>query len=281
MSFDWNWFFSAFAQCGAAIIGIFGAFIISKILNNTNSFHELQNELKNIEFTHHDLFKRLKQVSFDDYFEYVIKTNQKIYELFESGKLDESAKTIKYVYLHGPLIYKSDTLIRSILKSIKNSPGGYKNLYNNYRDTYDISIQKMKPIIDDLKFQSERNIEKCNFIRNKLDNLLKSFISLKVIIIFLSIALFSTVIYPLHFLPLAVNQNPTISINYSDIIFNIFSMKGLFLFIFLASFGAMLIYFFVSSNNVTKKINIILNDLELKKLSDLSEYSNYFGVISI
>ena len=262
MSFDWNWFFSAFAQCGAAIIGIFGAFIISKILNNTNRFHELQNELKNIEFTHHDLFKRLKQVSFDDYFEYVIKTNQKIYELFESGKLDESAKTIKYVYLHCPLIYKSDTLIRSILK-------------------YDISIQKMKPIIDDLKFQSERNIEKCNFIRNKLDNLLKSFISLKVIIIFLSIALFSTVIYPLHFLPLAVNQNPTISINYSDIIFNIFSMKGLFLFIFLASFGAMLIYFFVSSNNVTKKINIILNDLELKKLSDLSEYSNYFGVISI
>ncbi|WP_262887779.1 hypothetical protein [Flavobacterium bernardetii] len=32
MSIDWNWFFSSFCQSAAALIGIIGAFIISRLL---------------------------------------------------------------------------------------------------------------------------------------------------------------------------------------------------------------------------------------------------------
>ncbi len=35
---DWNWFFSSVAQSGAAIVGIFGAFIITKIINNQQEY---------------------------------------------------------------------------------------------------------------------------------------------------------------------------------------------------------------------------------------------------
>lgn len=35
---DWNWFFSAVAQSTAALISIFSAFIISKIINNQKDF---------------------------------------------------------------------------------------------------------------------------------------------------------------------------------------------------------------------------------------------------
>jgi hypothetical protein len=37
---DWNWFFSSIAQSAAAIVGIFGAFIITKVLSNQVLFGE-------------------------------------------------------------------------------------------------------------------------------------------------------------------------------------------------------------------------------------------------
>jgi hypothetical protein len=37
---DWNWFFSSVAQSAAAIVGIFGAFIVTKILANQSAFSE-------------------------------------------------------------------------------------------------------------------------------------------------------------------------------------------------------------------------------------------------
>jgi hypothetical protein len=41
---DWNWFFSSLAQSCAAIVGIFSAFIITKIVNNQNMYNT-KNEL--------------------------------------------------------------------------------------------------------------------------------------------------------------------------------------------------------------------------------------------
>lgn len=38
MSTDWNWFFTSVSQSAAALVGIFGAFIITKILTNQTSF---------------------------------------------------------------------------------------------------------------------------------------------------------------------------------------------------------------------------------------------------
>lgn len=35
---DWNWFFSSLAQSVAALVGVFSAFVITKIVNNQSEF---------------------------------------------------------------------------------------------------------------------------------------------------------------------------------------------------------------------------------------------------
>ena len=64
---DWNWFFSSVAQSVAALVGIFAAFIITKIINNQAEFQRKNlrlRELLSISARHRDaLFDR----SFDWY----------------------------------------------------------------------------------------------------------------------------------------------------------------------------------------------------------------------
>lgn len=46
---DWNYFFSAFAQSGAAIIGIFGAFIITKVVAEEKGYYDVEFEHQELE----------------------------------------------------------------------------------------------------------------------------------------------------------------------------------------------------------------------------------------
>lgn len=46
MTLDWNWFFSSLSQSAAAIVGIFGAFIITKIFSNQTIFLEKTNKMR-------------------------------------------------------------------------------------------------------------------------------------------------------------------------------------------------------------------------------------------
>lgn len=46
MTQDWNWFFSSLSQSAAAIVGIFGAFIITKIFSNHSIHTEKTNRIK-------------------------------------------------------------------------------------------------------------------------------------------------------------------------------------------------------------------------------------------
>lgn len=48
LTMDWNWFFSSLSQSAAAIVGIFGAFIVSKTLGNQSLFQSKSNQLETI-----------------------------------------------------------------------------------------------------------------------------------------------------------------------------------------------------------------------------------------
>lgn len=48
MTPDWNWFFSSLSQSAAAIVGIFGAFIITKIFSNQTSFLDKNTKIKQL-----------------------------------------------------------------------------------------------------------------------------------------------------------------------------------------------------------------------------------------
>ena len=45
---DWNWFFSSLSQSAAAIVGIFGAFILTKVLSNQASFTQKRNRISEL-----------------------------------------------------------------------------------------------------------------------------------------------------------------------------------------------------------------------------------------
>jgi len=45
---DWNWFFSSLSQSAAAIVGIFGAFIITKIFSNQTLFLAKKSKLRDL-----------------------------------------------------------------------------------------------------------------------------------------------------------------------------------------------------------------------------------------
>lgn len=45
---DWNWFFSSLAQSVAALVGVFAAFIITKIINNQAEFQRKNLRLREL-----------------------------------------------------------------------------------------------------------------------------------------------------------------------------------------------------------------------------------------
>lgn len=54
---DWNWFFSALAQSTAAIVGLLGAFIFTKILNNEQKYNENKERIQEL-ITHSKYLKK-------------------------------------------------------------------------------------------------------------------------------------------------------------------------------------------------------------------------------
>jgi hypothetical protein len=61
---DWNWLFSTVAQSSAAIVGIFGAFLISRILSNQSDYSSNIRLMKNLKIE----AERLKDKSNNRYF---------------------------------------------------------------------------------------------------------------------------------------------------------------------------------------------------------------------
>lgn len=64
---DWNWFFSSVAQSAAAIVGIFGAFIVTKILANQSAFAEKSLRIQELITLGQKIADASSRLSFDWY----------------------------------------------------------------------------------------------------------------------------------------------------------------------------------------------------------------------
>ena len=64
---DWNWFFSSVAQSAAAIVGIFGAFIVTKILANQSAFAEKSLRIQELITLGQKITDASSRLSFDWY----------------------------------------------------------------------------------------------------------------------------------------------------------------------------------------------------------------------
>jgi hypothetical protein len=91
MTIDWNWFFAAFAQCGAALIGIIAAFIISKLLGESDKYETIYRKLELLLLKKSDLINKLSHRHFDWYDKINIKYSYQIKEAIENGEFNDLA----------------------------------------------------------------------------------------------------------------------------------------------------------------------------------------------
>lgn len=83
---DWNWFFSALAQSTAAIVGLFGAFIITKIINKEQAFNDTNRRIGELLALSDNLINRADIRHFNWY-------NQKIREIRLSKLAEDTNRT--------------------------------------------------------------------------------------------------------------------------------------------------------------------------------------------
>ncbi len=94
---DWNWFFSSLAQSVAALVGIFAAFIITKIISNQSEFQRKNSRLRELLSVSAKYRDALSYRSFDWYNEHTL--NDALNELEDDHILE--SKSVSRLRLAG------------------------------------------------------------------------------------------------------------------------------------------------------------------------------------
>lgn len=116
---DWNWFFSSFAQSSAAIVGIFGAFLITKILNNQALFSQKNSRAKDVIVECKRVMDLSKNRYFNWYNEHINKEEyEKLRKMLKKGS-DLSATEL-YSELNFSIFTPKDDVVQNIQIIINN-----------------------------------------------------------------------------------------------------------------------------------------------------------------
>jgi len=296
---DWNWFFSAFSQCGAAIIAIIGGFAISKLIDSGNKLNICLEEFKKMEIDYSDLVNRIKLIEFNKYYYYFFYSAPLIYCFINDNrfkdkneKIKKDTEILKLLYESYPTeLFKSDDLILGRIKPIIKKPSMLLDCYPTGDDrkrtdkkeklklNEELSKATLK-IIQDYKFKSENLISQFKLNKLKLKILSKAFSSLRRTIYLLYFSLLCLVIYPLHFLPIPTTNDSFYTFDVKHIFSNILTFKNILLFSFFFIIGIIFFNFVIQIFSCNKKIKSVKDSL-FDTYTNISNYSEHFRVISI
>ncbi|CCY62903.1 putative uncharacterized protein [Clostridium sp. CAG:967] len=127
---DWNVFYSSLAQSTAAFVGLLGAFIITKIINNEQQFNENKILIEDCIVTANNLIMRLK----DRYFNwYNTRIREKAFEKMEDNSYDDknilykSPEIIYNEYKFSEFDQKSEVLVAIKEQQEKLLGGSHEN----------------------------------------------------------------------------------------------------------------------------------------------------------
>ncbi len=295
---DWNWFFSSLAQSAAAIVGIFGAFIVSKILSNDSVFRQkiiLSKELivgaEKVVDDADDLYfgwfiKRTNEEAFDDAKKLLDKDIYDAEQIYDECPFSVYVPREEIVGQIRKMI--EDRLSRAkkreeeLLRKLKAQPGlaiiesvhrplpkmpnpGLLNELNKERDSID-------RVIRDARHQ-------IRLISNHLENIQgnpESSLQISYTLILIVLLFFSGVIYPLSFLPLPVDAH--IELSLASFFPLLFSLKGALLAIVSIIFSIVVAIFFWMNLKMKYSKSIIE---KLQSFADISSYSEYFHIMEL
>jgi hypothetical protein len=289
MTIDWNWFFGAFAQCAAALIAIIGAFLISKLLGESEKAEIQNSEIENLIIKYNDLKKRISVRYFNWYDKNIIEYSSDLEKSIKNGNFKglNDEELLQKLFEVEPHLYRTPSCLESLKKLISElSPKKtkYENGLSMISNPILVNIapaglwdnlSKEKDLINQLKIESTTLIEQFIKAKNDIEITKKNLIPIKITIYILCIGLILTVIYPLHFMPIGVNQSPSIGFNLELFCFHFFSLKGFLLLSLTIVIEGIFGYFLWLLRSVKKKYNGVLVKLEDKYFS-INEYSEYF-----
>lgn len=293
---DWNWFFSSLAQSTAAIVGLFGAFIITKILSNQSGFDARRRQIRGLRSKSESLLDEANDLAVAWY-------NSKICEwradrindsLDENGDLpvEHFAETLNFS-IYQP---KDETLsfieatisshrrrkeketaarrewARSSLSGFFAAPMEMK--IPNITPHLEIeSVKAERARIDAVARKCKQHIRVVRDLRDAIADNPEHSTQITYTLILVLLLFYIGVIYPLSFTPTAVDTPLKVSL--AAVPSALLSFKGALLTLVSAAFSIAIAMFFYM--NIRMKYSKA--ELEsLDRYSTLSSYSPYFQV---
>jgi hypothetical protein len=284
MSIDWNWFFSSFCQSAAALIGIIGAFIISRLLGLGEKISGTILQFDKYVIESNKIISSISNRRFHWYTKTMVRYNDDIKEGIKNGDFENLTKEeiINKILKADKRLYKVDNAIiesfEELYKKHKPTPkGGFATFpqIDLYPEGIWARTNQEKDNINQLEVEANSLIEYFHQNLQELNSFENTIKPLKIIIKMLMIAFPLTVIYPLHFMPIATNQNPEITFKIITIIESFFTLKFFLLSVFFLTIEGIFYYFLTLTNELTKS----LKDAKENNSDDLRDtkyYSEYF-----
>jgi hypothetical protein len=300
---DWNWFFSSLAQSAAAIVGIFGAFIVTKILTSQSAFAEKCRQAQALIAMGQKISDEANRLSFDWYHRNDSETEfEELEDLLEKdGDLtpDELYEKLNF----SPYLPKAD-----VIKMIANAK-------SRREDRIRREEEKRKQEVDELRrfgigstmagnmsrgSLSMRGLhvpgmsQNLNKEREEIDHLYteakhhaqvvsdfhaliithpESSPAITTSLVLILALFFVGVIYPLSCMPLQLGVRPTFSVD--AILESISSYQGTLLCLISLLFSAMIAMFFVMNIRMRYPQNLLR---QIEGYKNLSIYSKYFAI---
>ncbi|MDD3103979.1 MAG: hypothetical protein PHY24_07175 [Candidatus Cloacimonetes bacterium] len=276
---DFNWFFSALAQSGAALIGIIGAFLISRVLSENDTSSRILYEFRDIAFQRTNALQNLKTIKIDWYNHFTILQSQEFWD--------------SLIQLESESNYDPDTIAELCLDAVYNlyfSPENMRlalrlarrNINENeyefcgrnspINDVPFSELENTRLRIENLRHECNVLRHKYGLIKNDINGAMKKLSTIKGIILLLLFGSILSVCFPLLLLPM-VNSESFIkyAISYNSIAIRGFFVGSLFLFI-----AVLCIILKFSLSHIEKSYKKILSKIEKRHLT-IEGYSKYFG----
>lgn len=297
-SMDWNWFFSSLAQSTAAIVGIFGAFIFTKIIGNEAEYHRKRSKFKELV----NRAVRLEDEADNRYFSWY---NQQV----EIDEIDRLIKRLDEPNLLTPEEYIAElnfspyvpvdevlALIRSKLEEetrLQESPPPSNSMnplmampVDLSRTQMDITRSQMRmslraqleaerEAIERLRVEVDDHIRSSRRFLEEVKNNPESSSAISKSIVAALLLFFVGVVYPLSFMPIPIGAHPALSFSFESFFTILLSLRGILLLSVSTIFSGVMLAFFI----LNKKLKYPPDDLkELEHLLSIDSYSSYFAI---
>lgn len=300
-SIDWNWFFSSLAQSSAAVVGVFGAFIITKILSNQSVFAEKTSRMRSMLTEAHRLQESACNLAFPWYIRLTVQHNlERAEEILEDAPSTSAESLFERLNFppfvaHAEIIHSLEALRERLAKEKEDErqryekelasrartfPGGFAAMPT--RNSLKVSkglnhphaqLQNERDSIDNLRVEIRHHIRSTSDLLGTVAGNPEASRAISATLLMVAVLFLIGVIYPLSFMPVSTSWKPELDL--ASLLYRIGSLRGALLtavsLIFLAALGM-----FWQMNR--RLIYDTASVGELRAFTSIETYSKYYDI---